>query len=79
MPPIGFDDIKRDVELYLVGRDQGEHLLHPRSVDVTRPIEPRRASTACGLKKALERAVFFVYVSSFTGLHTRGLCTYGEV
>ena len=28
--PIGFDDIKRDLELYLVGRDQGEYLLYPK-------------------------------------------------
>ena len=35
--PLGFKTLKRDLEVYLVGRDANEYLLHPRH-DRMRPM-----------------------------------------
>lgn len=51
--PIGFDDIKRDLELYLIGRDPGEYLLYPK-LDSTRPMTA--SSVHRWLKRSLRRA-----------------------
>jgi site-specific recombinase XerD len=51
--PIGFDELKRDLEVHLIGRDPGEYLLYPRS-DTARPMDA--ASVHRWFKRALERA-----------------------
>ncbi len=37
--PIAFEALKSDLELYLIGRDPDEYLIHPKA-DVTRPMDP---------------------------------------
>jgi len=51
--PLGFDDLKADLELYFIGRDPAGYLLYPRS-DESRPMDP--ASVHRWLKRCLERA-----------------------
>src|SRR5688572_15226818 len=50
--PIAFDDLKRDLEVHLVGRDPAEYLLFPKK-DSTRPMDA--ATIHRWFKKALER------------------------
>jgi len=51
--PIGFDDLKRDLEVHLIGRDPAEYLLYPQ-LDPHRPMNP--ASVHRWFKRALEHA-----------------------
>jgi integrase/recombinase XerC len=51
--PIGFPDLKTDLEVHLVGRGPEEFLLYPKS-DTSRPMDP--ASVHRWLKTCLERA-----------------------
>ena len=48
--PIAFDDLRADLEVYLVGRDPDEYLLYPRH-DPERPMD--QATVHRWLKKAL--------------------------
>ena len=51
--PIGFQDLKADLEVHLVGRDPEEFLIYPKG-DAARPMDS--ASVHRWFKKALERA-----------------------
>ena len=51
--PLGFKALKRDLEVYLVGRGREEHLLHPKA-DSSRPMSP--AGVHNWFKRCLERA-----------------------
>jgi integrase/recombinase XerC len=51
--PIGFEDLKADLEVHLVGRDPDKHLIYPKGHPL-RPMNP--ASVHRWLKRALERA-----------------------
>jgi integrase len=51
--PLGFKTLKRDLEVYLVGRDAREYLLYPKD-DLTRPMH--RASVHDWFKRCLEVA-----------------------
>jgi site-specific recombinase XerD len=51
--PLAFADLKRDLELYAVGRDPGEYLLYPK-LDPLRPMTP--PSVHRWLKRCLQRA-----------------------
>ncbi len=51
--PLGFRALKRDLELYLVGRSESEYLVYPKR-DVARPMSP--AGIHYWFKRCLERA-----------------------
>lgn len=51
--PIGFPDLKTDLEVHLVGRDPEEYLIYPKA-DTSRPMDP--GSMHRWFKRALERA-----------------------
>lgn len=51
--PLGFKSLKRDLDVYVVGRGGDEYLLYPRA-DVTRPMSP--AGVHYWFKRCLERA-----------------------
>jgi site-specific recombinase XerD len=51
--PLGFPALKRDLEIYLVGRGGEEHLLYPRA-DVSRPMSPPAVHN--WFKRCLKRA-----------------------
>jgi site-specific recombinase XerD len=51
--PIGFPDLKTDLEVHLVGRGPDEYLLYPKT-DSSRPMDP--GSMHRWFKRALERA-----------------------
>ena len=50
---LGFKTLKRDLEVYLVGRDAREYLLYPKD-DLTRPMHP--ASVHDWVERCLEVA-----------------------
>jgi len=51
--PLGFEQLRKDIEVYLVGRDLEEHLIYPR----TRPLDPMDpASVHRWFKGCLKRA-----------------------
>lgn len=53
--PLGFKSLKRDLDVYLVGREATHYLLHPRH-DRMRPMIRRRftdgSRRACGVRAA---------------------------
>jgi len=51
--PLGFKTLKRDLEVYLVGRGAGEYLLYPKD-DTTHPMNP--ASVHDWFKRCLKLA-----------------------